>query len=359
MKAIITADIHNGCPNHLDDSIWSMQVIREYAHKNDIGTIFVLGDLFHDRVNINIEVLSRVYDFFDETDKKYDQRWICFPGNHDMFLKNSWGINSLRPFNRLLDIYEDISLIEVDGSRFWIIPFIHYESAYMEVMSKVNEKCNKDDILLTHIGVHGAKLNVCFLLQNWSVVNLSNTKFKKVYAGHFHCHQDAGKVVYPGSPIPFRFDEGFVEHGFLVIDTDKNEDTFIPIMEVGPDLIGKDLPPDYITVLDNDIGTFNDANGNNIKIILNREYTKNEIQELQDNLTAKGARNVVIQKMKEEEKNIVVQAENIKVKSIDEIFKSWIEHDKPDLNKQLLIKINDQVCQEAKELIIVEDVEVE
>ena len=61
MKIIITADIHNGVPKRLDDCIWSMRTIRNYAYENDIGVILILGDLFHDRYSLDIDILTQVY----------------------------------------------------------------------------------------------------------------------------------------------------------------------------------------------------------------------------------------------------------------------------------------------------------
>ncbi len=360
MKAIITADIHNGYPKHIDESIWSMQVMREYASQNGIGLVLVLGDLFHDRVNLNIEVLTKVYDFFDETDEKYDQRWVCFPGNHDMFLKNSWNVNSLRPLNRLLDIYEDVSLLKIEGTRFWILPFVHFESAYMQILSKIEAQHKEGDILLTHIGVNGSTLNACFLLQNWSVVTFENSPFDRIFTGHFHCHQQVGhNVWYPGSPIPYRFDEGLVEHGFIVFDTESRNHEFIPMFETGADLIGKEwAPSDYITTTDDDILSMGGLEGNKVKIALSREYTKNELEEIRNSLQERGAKSVTWIKHKEKEKELDIKKEQIEkagMGSLDNLFKSWVEHDKPKMNRKLLFKLNDQISQEAKEVIIVED----
>ena len=71
MKIVITADVHFGIKSRLSDCIWATKVIREYTHRNEIDTVLILGDLFHDRVSLNIEVLSNVYNFFKETKENY------------------------------------------------------------------------------------------------------------------------------------------------------------------------------------------------------------------------------------------------------------------------------------------------
>ena len=84
-------------------------------------------------------------------------------------------------------------------------------------------------------------LNECFLLQNWNIVEFSNSKFDRIFTGHFHCHQKVGNNVwYPGSPIPFRFDEGASEHGFLIYDTNDRSVEFEKIA----DLATGYCPPD-------------------------------------------------------------------------------------------------------------------
>jgi DNA repair exonuclease SbcCD nuclease subunit len=352
MQIIITADIHNGVPKRTDDCIWAMSTIREYAAENNIHAILVLGDLFHDRFNLDVAVLSKVYDFFDETDRDYDQKWVCFPGNHDMFLKNSWEITSLRPLNRLLDIHEDIKLIKIGDQRFWILPFVHFESAYVSILSKIEAKYEEGDILLTHIGVNGATLNECFLLKNWDIVTFENSPFDRVYTGHFHCTQQVGKNVwYPGSPIPFRFDEGVVDHGFFVYDTEKRDHEFIKTFETGEP---ERRPPDFLTLTTEMLDQ--DVEGDNIRIVLDREYSKNELNELRESMIEKGAKSVNWMKHKEKEIDLKkVQSAGI---ASGDIFLAWLKHDKPkDLSEDLLIKINEQIAQEANEKIVIEGIE--
>jgi DNA repair exonuclease SbcCD nuclease subunit len=351
MRVLITSDIHFGVPGKLEHTLWASKVIREYAHKHDIGTILVLGDLFHDRNNLNIQVLTTAYDFFDETSRDYSQEWIAFPGNHDMFLKNSWKVNSVRPLNRLITIIEDIKAFSIDGRKFWVLPFVHYESAYMQVVRAIEAKASPEDILLTHIGVHGASLNECFLLKHWSLVNFSDTIFKRVYSGHFHCYQQVGeKTWYSGSPIPFRFDEGLVEHGFLEFDTTTCEHKFIKIFEAGKQLL-PDLPPapDFVTCIDTSINNI-DFTNSNARICLSRDYTSNELSELRLMLTNKGALSVKWIKAKQQEDKELQTTTTSNMGDGAALFHKWIDHDKPEhIDLNTLQELNKQVVEEGME----------
>jgi DNA repair exonuclease SbcCD nuclease subunit len=349
MRIIITADIHFGYKD-IQHTLWAVKTIREYADEHAIDTVIVLGDLFHNRKSLDVDVLSYVYNFFDETKSKYNQDWLCFPGNHDMFLKNSWDINSLSPLKHVLTIVESYSKLEIGGHTFWVIPFINYEPAYMEVLNRINDKAAAGDILLTHIGAQGAKLNECFLIKNWNMINFNETKFGRVYAGHFHCYQNVGgKLVYCGSPIPLRFDEGAVDHGFLVVDLDDDhKEEFVTTFSVGAQ---DNRPPNYLTLTD-DPDQSVDPEGDKVRVLLTKDYTEHELDEMRDALIEKGAVSVQWMKPKEESVELPVQEENPMFGSPSEMFVKFVEHDNPkDLDPEFLFALNDKIAAEANEII--------
>lgn len=346
VKIILTADIHAGIPGKIDDCIWSLDLIYKYAKKNDINHIFIMGDLFHDRDHINIEVSNKVYDFFNNHS---DIQWLVFIGNHDMFLKNSWRINSVRPLNKLITVIEDISLVKIGNARFWIAPFIHYESVYMKLIKELDEKCKPDDILLTHIGVNSAELNVCFLHKNWNIIELDNTNFYRIYAGHFHCHQQVGdKLWYAGSPIPFRYDEGIVEHGFIVYDTDEREHDFVPTYDIAHKYGVNHIPPDYITITDDNLSDQNKLSGNNVRIALSREYSNNELTEIQSNLRQQGANEITFRYPKDKREEIADLGQT--TVQTDELFEAWVDHDDKSkkYKKDLLLKLNKELLEAVR-----------
>lgn len=353
MKLIITADVHNGVPGKLRDTIWSINVIRNYAKNNNIKDVIVLGDLFHDRVSLNIEVLNAVYDALYAA-KSDGQSWMCFPGNHDCFLKNSWDINSLHVLSNVLTVIEGIDKITLGGQCFHILPFIHQEITYMEKLKEVNNIANESDILLTHIGVCGAVQNACFLLQNWNIVNFLDTKFKRIYTGHYHCHQQIGNTWYPGSPIPFKFDEGFVDHGFFVYDTNSGEHEFIKTFDCMKHTY---RPPDYVTIQDTDIvKNKGSLSGNKIRIVQSRDYTQNELETIHSTLRKLGALTIDWKVYDDStDAKDVVDNERINIDGED-TFLAWLEHDKPDgFDKQLLLTIHDQINKQAQERYVVEE----
>jgi DNA repair exonuclease SbcCD nuclease subunit len=350
---ILTADIHFGVHGRLQDISWATRVIREYAKANGIENIFILGDLFHDRKSIEIDVMNEVIDIF--ADPAYDLRWITFPGNHDMFLRHSWKVNSLKPLHRHLTVIEDVKIVELDGQRYWILPFIQYEKAYNRVLKRIEDQYQEGDVLLTHIGVNGAILNTCFLMKDWESVNFSTSKFKHVFTGHFHSKQQVhDNVWYPGSPIPFKFDEGDVPHGFYVFDPVAKTLKFVNIWKAGKHFFGNDtpLPPQFTTIMDDYIieKTKEDVDNAHVRVALQREYSTDERKTMLDRLMDLGARSVrfynlykKLDKVENPDKSFIPQRD---------LFDAWVKADKnaEDLDRELLNRLNFEVTKEGDEI---------
>lgn len=328
MKAVITADWHFGYPDRLDDISWAFRGVLRHCTKNGIGHVWLLGDLIHDRESVTHDVTNRLAELFEEANAAGIEILI-FPGNHDMYLRYSWKINAIKPFAKYLNLVESVSSFDFGGRKFWIVPFIEHEKTYQRVVSLVSDQASDRDVLLTHIGVNSAVYNQCFLIQNWNIVSFEETKFSRVYTGHFHCTQKVGsKTWYPGSPISFRFDEGLVEHGFLVYDSDTNDHEFIDIYAAGTT---EAAPPDFIT-MESDFEQ-SDISGNNIRILL--KEGEDEVA-LRAALMALGARKVAFTRPTEQK--IVIKDSG--QATDDNIFESWLVHDNPaHLEHALLVSL--------------------
>lgn len=346
----ILADTHFGVHGRLQDILWALRVVRECCKAAKIQTIIILGDLCHDRRHLEIDVLNAMCDFFEESSTKYGQLWITFPGNHDMFLKHSWKINSLAPLRKFLRIIDQVSILRIEDVPFYVVPFITYEKVYMRVINDLIKKGDAD-LLLTHIGVNGANLNTCFTLKEWSIVEFPPA-FKRVYTGHFHSNQEINNVKYPGSLIPFKFDEGDIPHGFYVLDLKTLEDKFINIWKAGEKFLpGETPPPQFHTVLDEQITnlTSNDVKNNILRISLQKEHTDNEKQEIKKYLMAMGARSIRWMNLYKQES--VGQAQIIVQRK--PLFEQWIEQDKngiKDLDINILRQFNEEIVHDGDEM---------
>jgi len=367
-KIAIIADVHHGVPGRLPDTLWACRVVREYCKMAGIDVVLVLGDLYHDRLNLGIDVLQGVVNFHEETASKYDQNWITFPGNHDMFLRHSWQINSLVPMKKYLTVINDIKLMTINDRRFWILPFITFEKSFMRVLRRLEDRYEDGDVLLTHVGVRGASLNTCFLLKDWSIVSFEYSKFKKVYTGHFHSRQQLENakgeptVWYPGSLIPFKFDEGDVAHGFYVYDLQEQTHKFVNIWKAGAKLLpGEKAPPQFCTFIDELLNqkTEADVQNNIVRVALQRDYTDNEKRLIKDRLLGLGAASVLwwnmAQKLDKQPEEVLTTSQPNR-----DLFKTWIDLDQKGvqgLDLGILDKVHADVTQEGDELYAIEEAE--
>lgn len=336
-KIVITADWHFGYPGRLNDSVWAFKQIIKYCIKNNINKIFNLGDMTHNREYMTHDVSCALAESL-QLMQRAGIEMLTFPGNHDMYQRFSWEINALKMFKDSINLVNDVGRFEYADRTFWTVPFIEHEDIYMKVINKINEEANEEDILLTHIGVNKAIYNACFLMPNWNIVDFEDTKFDRVYAGHFHCHQKVGsKMWYPGSPLSFRFDEGLVNHGFMVFDSESNTHEFIDVYDTSGY-----RPSDFVTAVSEDLDDVLDlADNNNVRIILNEGDDKEAIRKT---LEEKGAKKVTFTKPKEDKVKIDKRAINR-----NNLFESWIEYDSPEhLSHKLLVKLEADIRSKVK-----------
>lgn len=330
-KILMVADVHLGVQNRLADSVWALRVVDEYAQRHDVTDIIGLGDLHHDRLTVGLDVLCASYDYFREA-KRRGRHWIWIPGNHDMFQKHSWDINSIKPLSELVTFIDGVKVIKIDDVRFWTLPFIHLESSYMRVLGEIEKKHRDGDVLLTHIGTFGAVKNICFLLKDWSIVSFRDSPFTQVFTGHFHVPQQVGhNVTYPGSLIPFKSDEGDCRHGFIEYDLETRDYKFLDIWELGRDYFPDERPPpNYYTVPVGSIDHVGAIIGNNIiRLADDGSTSPHDRADIEQHLLSRGAAVVRwVNIVREEEEADVAAGNHI---SFDNAFDEWLKIDSDNL----------------------------
>jgi DNA repair exonuclease SbcCD nuclease subunit len=232
----------------------------------------------------------------------------------------------------------------------------------MRVLHELEKRADPEDQLLTHIGVRGSTLNTCFLLKDWSYVTFEDTKFRRIWTGHFHNHQCVhDKVWYPGSPIAFKFDEGGVPHGFMIYDTETDEQEFVDISMIGRtqamrgEIAHEVLPPEFITVLDEQLEGLDreDLRGNMVRVVLARDYSQDEKTQIKERLKDLGAKSVRwLQPAEPSTAVSVAVVDDGLVGNQAELFAHWLEQDSPDpakINRSLASKLAAECRHEGDE----------
>ena len=140
-----------------------------------------------------------------------------------------------------------------------------------------------------------------------------------------------------------------VPHGFIEFDLDTKNVEFVKIFDL--DLIDGPCPPDYVTVTDDMLEEgidINDFKGDNVRIKLNRDYSRDELLRMKKDLEDAGIQHVKLSKVKEEKIDLASGAKNnLSLYSPEEMFNRWLEHDSPKkLDIKLLKKLNNSIVNE-------------
>lgn len=235
MKFVHIADMHFDSPFTSLGRIEGLSDIRrleqrkifkkiiEYIQENKIECLFISGDLYeNDYVKQStIEYINNLFKTIPNT------KIFIAPGNHDPYLINSYYMK----FNWNNNVYifkYDIEKIELDDVNIYGYGFSSFYSDGINI-NEIKIDNQKNNILIMHADLDASK--EAKELYN-PVATRDLLKFDYVALGHIHKPKYDNKIVYPGSPISFGFDE-LGAHGFISGEI-KNKEIkieFIPIDE--------------------------------------------------------------------------------------------------------------------------------
>lgn len=197
-----------------------------YLLKNNITTIYQLGDLFDRRkyINFNSLYLSRKY-FFDKL-KEYNMKMVTLLGNHDVSYKNTLEVNSSE---LLLKEYDNIEIVrnfktkKEYGIDIDIIPWICEENE-SEILEKV--KTTKSEICFGHFEIDGFHMDRGNIHQG-GLDRKKLINYDIVLSGHFHHKSDDGHVFYVGTPGEMTWIDYNDPRGFHILDLSTRELQFV------------------------------------------------------------------------------------------------------------------------------------
>lgn len=244
-KALLFSDLHihshKNSVDRLQDCLKVLAWIFEQAKKHKVQHVLFLGDLFHERAKIDVLNYLRTFEVFMThmlvNDPDFDMYLLI--GNHDMYHRENWGVNSVKPLTAIpkVHIVEQPSTIKIGGVEIDFCP--HTENPIKELakLRKDRDECSLR-LLLGHMAVHGAKLNKLYGIKSDVIVEYDNDMvtvgtdvFKgwdQVFLGHYHGAQELEEnIEYIGSPLQLSFGEAFEEKHIVILDLDTLEKTYI------------------------------------------------------------------------------------------------------------------------------------
>ena len=259
-KGLIFSDLHvhkhKDRVDRLNHCLEVLEWVFSEADKEGCTDIFFLGDLFHDRAKIDVLVYLKVFECVAKNMEKYDVKLWLLVGNHDMYHRERWDVNSVQPLSVIPNVFivDTPTTIEVGGKKINWLPHVENPFSAMDDFKKEGI----GDILFAHLAVHNAKFNLCYGTRADVIVEYDNDlkpvdadsfgEWDAVFLGHYHAAQDlSNNVEYVGSPLELNFGEAFQEKHIIVLDLKTMKKKYIKNEFSPKHLIVKEIDIDYDT----------------------------------------------------------------------------------------------------------------
>lgn len=188
--------------------------------KKGIDTIIHLGDLFDNRVFINVKIMNAVYDLIKNKGK--DFKWYLIKGNHDQFYKNRGDVHSLKNFEDISNVttIDDVEKINFDGRDILLVPWQIDNNDFQKRVSNKNLSC---EVCMGHFETKGFHLNKGKLCDNGIDSEIFFNNFKIVFSGHFHKRslkkRNESTIQYIGNSYHLTRHDIGGERGYAIFDT--------------------------------------------------------------------------------------------------------------------------------------------
>ena len=264
---LVLSDTHLGL--YKDSDIWLdvviglFQEVADTCVRNDINTIYHLGDFFDNRKSQNTKTTNTALKIADIL-KDFEVYIVA--GNHDMYYKNQPKPNSLQIFKKHKNI------IIVDEKYYQV-------NEYDQLVPwGCNEFFDNDKFVFGHFDISGFYMNDNYKSRNGMNANILK-QFEKVYSGHFHTPSDHGNIKYIGSPFQQNFNDADSTRGYYLMDNDGQSEfieftSYPKFVKITP-LEMNDIPEHIIP-------------GNIVRLTFNEDYgTKRNTEIIDDCLAYK------------------------------------------------------------------------
>ena len=207
-NVILISDIHFGVSSSSEEwqenindyfQNWFIPYVRNELIKTPDAVICCLGDVYHDRKSIDIDVNNLCIDIFEQLAQIIPVYIIN--GNHDLSKKTNKGNSSLRSLGNIdnLTVIKEPTMLQfVEGrkniAKVAAIPYLGDCNDENKELVKFDKRAN---YAFMHTDISKMKFD-----NGMTIVGAVDAeKFAgKVISGHIHKRQETDKVVYVGSP---------------------------------------------------------------------------------------------------------------------------------------------------------------
>lgn len=226
-RCFIISDTHFGVRNSSHEWLgitkdyfqnFFLPLLRREKREGD----FVLhcGDVFDSRHSLNLLVMNEAIAIFEEMSKILPV--VIILGNHDIYLKNSNEVNSVKILKWIpnISVLEEPQVYKVANNKILLMPWRKSVEEEIKCVSSYEA-----DYLFCHTDVKGLKFNKFTEVEHGLDLS-SMDKFKKVYSGHIHYAQEKKNFRMVGCPYQLTRSDIGNEKGIWLVDFERDSETF-------------------------------------------------------------------------------------------------------------------------------------
>lgn len=272
--------------------------IRKKCVENNIDTLLIAGDLFHNRGSIPVIVYNIAYRIL-ESFKLNGIKVIMIPGNHDQRDNTDYPENSLKPFSWMCTLLEKPDVVHFgsadDSVEVLCIPYSKNKQIVLDAVNNyVPDPKIRTHIIMSHLGVCGGLTGTSSysMMDVFVPEELRYEDVDFVVLGHYHKAQiikgTDNKMFYTGSPLQMNFNDEGDKRGFWIIDTDTN---LLEFNELNA--------PKFITVNDSNYKELQNVSKNFIKLKLDKVTEQQCIDSIIKELGSKIVNEIKVETKKE------------------------------------------------------------
>jgi DNA repair exonuclease SbcCD nuclease subunit len=196
-----------------------LDAICEFAVANGEKTVAFLGDWWHVRYSVPVELLNAVDAELERWLASGIEEVILLPGNHDQV--DVGGQNALQVLARPGVVVHSSPAEDAHG--LWL-PYRRDPAVLGELaMSSKAKRC------FVHHGLIGAQMNTGVTAGAADgIAPVAFQNFQTAFFGHWHRHQQIGNCVYVGSPWQTKMDEAGQPKGLIQLNEETGEWRHVP-----------------------------------------------------------------------------------------------------------------------------------
>jgi hypothetical protein len=221
-----------GSNTRLREQYFFLYQLGKYCKENNIMELFFCGDFFHTHGRVATNALFLGTQGLRYIAAQGVSQWLIV-GNHDISknFKDTFPLepNSLEQFS----VFSKVVSSPVIGKYLThpnilvsMIPFTESASLLatnLEMVRRVSDK--HPHYLFLHQGVAKAPMGSGYLIDEILTPAMIPDNVTRAFTGHYHTHQDLGKLVIVGPPMQHTWADTKEEGGILVVDTETGEFT--------------------------------------------------------------------------------------------------------------------------------------